>query len=376
MNIRPQIQTSACVHSRGGRFSRPVVASAVTRRDVLWLSTASAAVASTGAAGAQPVLPSSSQPAWLPAGGPAASQLPLPFGSADSTLQGWLSGPPNTAAIANPGLSWALGQRDKQLYYPAWMQGTWRVRASFKGAGFPLGPRFISRAVPGATKASMIVALSDVGAAMEAPIEFSMRFTASAEEGGVVADRVYNTAKQADTMLGYPAVRRVEYSPLDNPTRMSVVYATPRRAGAAPAAVDPLAGPDGQRQDVDLRKAEIFINNRISTSIDRCTGGSAAGTGAPGEGDGSTSQGQCEWVACELYRQVSQAARQGSVGDYMSVWRYTLLDRGSDAAGAGARVSCQMRVAAFLQPQDPLFFETGGKAVAVYDYVLDLTRTA
>jgi hypothetical protein len=66
----------------------------------------------------------------------------------------------------------------------------------------------------------MIVALSDVGAAMEAPIQYSARFIASAEEGGIVADRPYNTAQQADTMLRYPSVRKVEYSPLDNPTRM------------------------------------------------------------------------------------------------------------------------------------------------------------
>jgi hypothetical protein len=42
--------------------------------------------------------------------------------------------------------------------------------------------------------------------------------------------------------------------------------------------------------------------------------------------------------------------------------------------GAEEEISARMRVAAFLQPQDPLFFDAGGKAVAVYDYALRLQR--
>jgi hypothetical protein len=43
--------------------------------------------------------------------------------------------------------------------------------------------------VAGLTKASMIAALSDVGAAMDQPVMWNMRFVQSTQEGGVVADR-------------------------------------------------------------------------------------------------------------------------------------------------------------------------------------------
>jgi len=63
------------------------------------------------------------------------------------------------------------------------------VSATFGGASFPLGKRFLTKATPGVEKASVIMALADVGAAMDAPVSFQQRFVRSAGEGGVVADR-------------------------------------------------------------------------------------------------------------------------------------------------------------------------------------------
>jgi hypothetical protein len=51
----------------------------------------------------------------LPGAGPA----PL-----DQLLQ------PGFQAISNPGVSWAVGDRGKQLLYPDWMAGTWQVSSS------------------------------------------------------------------------------------------------------------------------------------------------------------------------------------------------------------------------------------------------------
>lgn len=33
-------------------------------------------------------------------------------------------------AIVNPGVSWAMTNRDRQLFYPAWMEGTWEVSSA------------------------------------------------------------------------------------------------------------------------------------------------------------------------------------------------------------------------------------------------------
>jgi hypothetical protein len=149
-----------------------------------------------------------------------------------------------------------------------------------------------------------------------------------------------------DSFLGYAAVQSVSYSPADNPTRLNVVWSTPRK--------------DAAEQSRDLRKAEIFINNR---------GGSSSG-GSSSEGGGSSggSGGQQSFCCFELYRQVTQAKQQGAVGDYAAWWEFT------PSAASPNKLAVRQRVAAFLQPQDALYFESGDKAVAVYDYVYEYIR--
>lgn len=93
------------------------------------------------------------------------------------------------APIFQPGVAWALRNRDRQLRYPPWMRGEWAVTARFAAVSFPQGRRLLGRTVPGALKGSMVVALPDVGAAAEAPLHYRARFKESPQEGGVVADR-------------------------------------------------------------------------------------------------------------------------------------------------------------------------------------------
>jgi hypothetical protein len=64
-----------------------------------------------------------------------------------------------------------------------------QVTASFAGVSFPKSQRLISRDVPGVTKASMIMTLSDVGAGMDAPVSYQLRYVNSKDEAGIVADR-------------------------------------------------------------------------------------------------------------------------------------------------------------------------------------------
>lgn len=104
--------------------------------------------------------------------------------------------------------------------------------------------------------------------------------------------------------------------------------------------------------------------------------------------------------------QVNQASRQGSVGDYLVITRYERLQGGGgllpggSSRGGGAdapspvpsaatggsyviqaaatagtsSVRVKQRVAAFLTPQDALYFDAGGSAIALYDYEYLLTR--
>ncbi len=58
------------------------------------------------------------------------------------------------ARLTNPGVSWAVTNAQRQLFYPPWLEGTWDVAARFVGASFPLGQAMLSREVPGACEAA------------------------------------------------------------------------------------------------------------------------------------------------------------------------------------------------------------------------------
>jgi hypothetical protein len=140
-------------------------------------SAASASTAATGGGGA-----ATAPGASPPAGSFLQPLLPSPTPDLLAQLEG-------RAPIFQPGVAWALRNRDRQLFYPAWMRGEWEVSARFAAASFPQGRRLLGRTVPGVLKGSMVVALPDVGAAMDAPVLYRVRFVDSPREGGVVADR-------------------------------------------------------------------------------------------------------------------------------------------------------------------------------------------
>ena len=155
-----------------------------------------------------------------------------------------------------------------------------------------------------------------------------------------MADRVFNLRQCVDAFLGRPgSVRAVEYDPGTNPTRLRVIYSTPRR--------------DTREQSEDIRKAEVFINNRLSKIV--------------------TSDNCEEFLFAEFSRQVVQAARQGSINDYVVATRLSKKRFAGDDGGFKTVEGLQ-RVGAFLQPQDPAYFDVGGQAVMVYDYRLSLSK--
>lgn len=109
-----------------------------------------------------------------------------------------------------------------------------------------------------------------------------------------------------------------------------MVYKTPRR--------------DQLQQSADIRKAEVFVNAcRFERSQDEL------------------------WTA-ESVRQVNQAKQSGFTYDYEILQHFDEISK--DA------MHVQMRVAAFLVPQAPAYFESQGKAVAIYDYTLAYKQSA
>lgn len=80
---------------------------------------------------------------------------------------------------------------------------------------------------------------------------------------------------------------------------------------------------------------------------------------------GSGARSSCAVLTPSCWLQVNQAKNQGFVYDYEVLAHYRTLSAG--------HLRAEMRVAAFLLPSSPDFFASGGKSVAHYDYLLDLS---
>ena len=141
---------------------------------------------------------------------------------------------------------------------------------------------------------------------------------------------MYNEQQLIDAFLGPGTTQEVQYDSQKNPARFAVIYSTTRR--------------DQSQQKTDLRKAELFVNGCRYTAAD----------------NGST------FLAAESVRQVNQARQSGFVYDYEVLQRFTNV--------GGSEMVAELRVAAFLVPQAPSYFQTKGQAVAIYDYALTFVK--
>lgn len=260
--------------------------------------------------------------------------------------------------VRSPGVAWALGTR--LLFFPDWLEGEWALSdAKLEGVQTPLGRKFVNRNTPGVTKASALCGFPDVGAEARGPLEFHWRFVRSESLGGVVADRAFNTRSTVDGFLGFSSVQRVEYDPSREPTRMSVVWSTPRRdtrwgdqGEESPHGLDraPASFPPAHSEiSRDLRKAELFINNR---------------RGECGVGP----SGRREFRSLESFRQVTQAGGGGYVYDYATLTSFEELE--------AQRLAVRQRLAAFVVPQESFYFEVLDRATAIFDYSFVATRVA
>ncbi|PRW44443.1 hypothetical protein C2E21_6800 [Chlorella sorokiniana] len=263
-------------------------------------------------------------------------------GAVDVAAQGAAPKPGSLAAriatqgnVQQPGIQppWA----PKQLFYPRFMFGEWQVDMEFTGVRTPLGRQFVP---PGFLQAA------------EAPAEegglgsrysFRQRFYSTLPptldnelrvnlglgmpQDAIVCDRAFNTKENTNAFLGYDAVESVEYDPRDAPLRETVTLS---RLAPDMAPLPP-------------RRLELYINHLSSE-----------------EGlDGS-------FLTSELCRQVLLGVRQVEVKDYEIMHEYRLQPDGSIL---GRQRSCL-----YLQPQEPRFFEAGGRAVAMYDYAYTMRR--
>mmetsp|Transcript_60858 Transcript_60858/g.98549 ORF Transcript_60858/g.98549 Transcript_60858/m.98549 type:complete len:210 (-) Transcript_60858:178-807(-) len=175
------------------------------------------------------------------------------------------------------------------------------------------------KAIPGFQKLS-IAQIPDVGAVGRYTLRFLRR-----KDGKVVEDKEFNVASLIDNALGVRAVQSVKCAKAD---RCSIQFV--------------------QGVTRNAEQIELFYNSRESeTSADART-----------------------FAFSEYLRQVTYSlsttmgvARQ-EVGEYQHFWTLQLQDDGS--------ITGNLLTAAYLQPQDALFFEAPSAPVVIYSNILSL----
>lgn len=217
--------------------------------------------------------------------------------------------------------------------YPPWLRGTWRVDSTtFAGFVFP------SKAIPKETIVAnptlagfqklSIINLPDIGSTIP-PYQISIDPSTGLE------DRAATFRSLIDAALSYKAVQQVKYDPTKNPNRISIDFVDYRTTNA--------------------ERVELFCNARESSS------------------DSSL------FCCAEYVRQVTfGTGRQVGiprqvVTNYANFYTYQ-RQTSSDSTAATA-VLGNLLTAAYLDPQDPLYFQEPSKPVVVYSHNFRFTRS-
>lgn len=253
---------------------------------------------------------------------------------------------PPLPAHAAEGLASKLSKKDPALLknsvfnvppsaqvYPDFMRGaTWKVTSSFNGYIFPSTKIDKTRLtqdydIPGFQKCS-IAATCDVGKE-QAVYELKI------DDKGL-QDVPLTLTSQVNAYLGYPAVAQVIYDGARNPNRISIDFVEYKTRNA--------------------ERIELFCNARESELYEK------------------TDNNEQVFLCSEYFRQVtfSGSANVGIarqvVGNYAHFWTWKKPQDSAD------KLTGNLLTAAYLDPQDPLFFDEPSKPVAIYSHVLTADR--
>ena len=223
---------------------------------------------------------------------------------------------------------------ETELYYPAWLEGEWDVRATLLRKVYPYGTEYVpsSSLVEGSPRNRS----EGAGNVVSSRSRYVMGAGgAKGGAGGVIADRRYNALATSRAYRQLTPVEEVAWDPARDPTRLSLSFE---------------AGPLGEdMRPLGARRAEVYITARRREE----------------GGDGST------FAASERMRQVTVATGSVVVSDTETITEY--VRRGDDGAVAA------QRIAVYLTPnpnsrEGILWQQVGGRAVAFFDYGIEMRR--
>ena len=159
-------------------------------------------------------------------------------------------------------------------------------------------------------------------------------------QDAVIADKAFNTKSTVSSFLGYSgAVSSVEYDPAESPLRQTVV----------------LSSLGGDLAPLPPRRLELYVNALSKEENEEST----------------------VFRTSELVRQVLVAVRDVQVLDYEILNEYTRKSSGGgrrNSSDGTDLIKGRQRSMLYLQPQDELYFQSGGKPVVVYDYEFEMKR--
>ena len=264
--------------------------------------------------------------------------------------------------MSKNGLAYRLAQRDPSLLknkvfnlppsaqiFPDWLRGTFDVTSNFRGYIFPstkISRERLTRNtnIAGFQKCS-IAAVADVG-------KDQVQYTWTVDPKTGLEDRASNFRAQIDAYLGYKAVQDVIYNAEKNPNRIGIDFV-------------------GYRT-VNAERIELFCNARESESY------FLLGPSLPSSGDDK--QKRPIFVHAEYLRQVTfgtgstPGVPRQVVTNYANFWTWQQQAANDDGGHRGRRLKGNLLTAAYLDPQDPMYFDEPSQPVAIYSHALEAKR--
>lgn len=226
------------------------------------------------------------------------------------------------------------------LFVPAWMEGSWHVVATLDKVVAPLGLKFVSNG--GSDIRAAQSTMDEQAKQLGVPVEYDLRFLKTAR-GNVVEDRLFNSESKINAYAGRPVVKRVRYADVPGSNRED---ATKRGDGPDDPLLTTVVYTKGAVQ-------KVFI------------------TAFQSEPEATSADGASVWRGCQSTRTLFAAPSAGY--NPLAVDEEVVTEFRRTAAG---NILGRIRLLGFLNPNDPLFFQAGNKAVTIAEYALRFSRPA
>jgi hypothetical protein len=282
-------------------------------------------------------------PSWKSHAATAASTLQLPTLNElkPTSLAVRLAQRNNAAGLPNR----LFNVPPKAQVFPVWLRGDWRIATEFAGFAFPSSRidkqrLILNTNVPGFSKCS-IAATADIGRTGTITYDWSVDSTTGWE------GRATNLRHQVDAYLGYPAVSRVAYDATRNPNRQSIDFVDYRT--------------------INAERIELFDNARECQEYM-----TVSANGAPSQ----------VFVCAEYVRQVTfgtgstVGVPRQAVTNYAHFWTFQRpsSDTNKEDFDVTNSWTGNLLTAAYLDPQDAMFFDEPSQPVALYSHLLQAQR--